>query len=63
MLGKRLSIRGWACGHAVDSEDMLEFARDHHVSVLVEKFPLDKAQEAYDHRASARFRAVIVPGL
>ncbi|TBU55583.1 GroES-like protein [Dichomitus squalens] len=63
MLGKRLSIRGWVCGHAVDSEDMLQFARDHDVGVMVSKFPLDKAQEAYEHRASARFRVVIVPDL
>ena len=63
MIGSRLSIRAWVCGHAVDSEDMLTFAKAHDVKVMVEKFPLDKAPEAYDHRSSARFRAVIVPGL
>ncbi|KAM5530988.1 hypothetical protein V8D89_015315, partial [Ganoderma adspersum] len=63
MIGSRLSIRAWVCGHAVDSEDMLTFAKAHRVKVMVETFPLDKAQEAYDHRSSARFRAVIVPGL
>ncbi len=63
MIGSRLSIRGWVCGHAVDSEEMLTFAKVHDVKVMVETFPLDKAQEAYNHRSSARFRAVIVPGL
>ncbi|KAI1797215.1 GroES-like protein [Ganoderma leucocontextum] len=63
MVASRLSIRGWVCGHAGDSEDMLTFAKAHDVKVMVEKFPLDKAPEAYDHRSSARFRAVIVPGL
>lgn len=41
---------------------MLTFAKTHDVKVMVEKFPLNKAQEAYNHRSSARFRAVIVPG-
>nr|VWO99166.1 Uncharacterized protein [Ganoderma boninense] len=63
MIGTRLSIRAWVCGHAVDSEDMLTFAKAHHVKVMVEKFPLDRAPEAYERRSSARFRAVIVPGL
>jgi hypothetical protein len=31
------------------------------VKCMVTKFPLDKANEAYDHRTSARFRAVIMP--
>ena len=63
MISSRLSIRGWVCGHANDSEDMLTFAKAHDVKVMVEKFLLDKAQEAYNHRSSARFRAVIVAGL
>lgn len=60
---KRQSIRGWLCGDAKDSEDTLAFAQVHNIKVMVQKFPLDKAQEAYDHRSTARFRAVIVPGL
>lgn len=39
----------------------MNFAVLQDVKALIETFPLDKAQEAYDHRASARFRAVIVP--
>ena len=30
---------------------------------MVERFPLDKAPEAYRRRSAAKFRAVIVPGL
>ncbi|PIL25664.1 hypothetical protein GSI_11414 [Ganoderma sinense ZZ0214-1] len=63
LLGKRLSVRGWAVGHAADSEDCVAFARSHDVKCMVEKFPLEKAAEAYKRRASAKFRAVIVPGL
>jgi D-arabinose 1-dehydrogenase-like Zn-dependent alcohol dehydrogenase len=32
------------------------------IKCMVQTFPLDKANEAYDHRSNARFRAVIVPG-
>ncbi|KAI0935026.1 hypothetical protein AcW1_009381 [Taiwanofungus camphoratus] len=60
-VSKRLNPHGWASGHANDSEDMSVFAKAHGIRVLVEKSPLDKAQEAYDRRAEARFRAVIVP--
>ena len=63
MVMKRLSVRGWAVGHAKDSEDTLAFAQAHGVKCMVEKFPLEKAKEAYDRRSSARFRAVIVPGM
>ncbi|KAM5541041.1 hypothetical protein V8D89_005352 [Ganoderma adspersum] len=63
LLGKRLSIRGWAVGQATDGEDCIAFARSHDVKCMVERFSLDKAPEAYNRRASAKFRAVIVPGL
>ncbi|KAI0749400.1 GroES-like protein [Daedaleopsis nitida] len=61
MLFGRLSIRAWACGDAKDSEDCLAFALAHSIKCMVETFPLEKAQEAYDRRSSARFRVVIVP--
>ncbi|KAI0326639.1 GroES-like protein [Cubamyces sp. BRFM 1775] len=63
VIASRLSIRGWPSGVATDSEDCLAFAKAHGIKCMVQLFPLDKAQEAYDHRSSARFRAVIVPGL
>ncbi|KAI0916126.1 hypothetical protein AcW1_010018 [Taiwanofungus camphoratus] len=61
LVAKRLSVRGWPSGVASDSEDTVLFAKAHGVKVMVEQFPLDKANEAFDHRSSARFRAVIVP--
>ncbi|KAI0635834.1 GroES-like protein [Trametes polyzona] len=63
LIGGRFSIRGWPSGHAVDTEACLTFAKAHNIKCMTEVFPLDKAQEAYNHRSSARFRAVIVPGL
>lgn len=61
MITKRLSIIGWPSGHAKDSEDTVMFAKQAGIHTMVEKYPLDKAQEAFDHLAAARFRAVIVP--
>ncbi|KAL8659835.1 MAG: hypothetical protein Q9202_006934 [Teloschistes flavicans] len=61
MLTKGLSVTSWPSGHAIDSEEAIAFARLHDIKCLVEKFPLDKANEAYEHMMSgkARFRAVI----
>ena len=61
LIQKRLAIRGWLTGTAADGEDCVKFAKAHGVRAMVQKFPLEKAQEAYDHRSSARFRAVIAP--
>ncbi|PCH38416.1 GroES-like protein [Wolfiporia cocos MD-104 SS10] len=61
LIGKGLSIRGWPSGVASDSADTLEFAKANNIKVMVEKFPLAKANEAFDHRSSARFRAVLIP--
>ena len=58
---KGQSIHGWPSGHAKDSEEAVAFAADHGIKCLVEEFPLEKANEAYEHMASgkARFRAVL----
>lgn len=61
MITKRLSIIGWPSGHAKDSEDTVNFARLAGVRTMIEEYPLDKAQEAFDHLPKARFRAVLVP--
>ncbi|OCH95687.1 GroES-like protein [Obba rivulosa] len=61
LVPKRLSIRGWPSGDAKDIEECVTFTKAHGLKCMVEKFPLHKAQEAYDHRSSAKFRAVIVP--
>ncbi|KAL8731701.1 MAG: hypothetical protein Q9181_004212 [Wetmoreana brouardii] len=61
MLMKGLSVSSWPSGHAMDSEDAIDFARLHNVNCMIEKFPLEKANEAYEHmlNGKARFRAVI----
>ena len=58
---RRWSIHGFLCGTAQDCDDTIKFAHLHGIKCIVEKFPLDKAPEAYQHREKARFRAVIVP--
>ena len=61
LIGKSGSVHGWSSGSAVDSEDAIEFAQLQGVNCMVEKFPLEKVQEALDHMLSSkvRFRAVL----
>lgn len=60
----RQSILGWASGAAIDSEDTLQFGALSGVRPIIERFPLDKAAEAYDRMMSgnARFRVVLETG-
>lgn len=55
------SIQGWTSSTAVDSEDTLNFSTLRHVLPLIETFPLERANEAYDRMMSnqVRFRAVL----
>jgi D-arabinose 1-dehydrogenase-like Zn-dependent alcohol dehydrogenase len=57
----RKAIQGWPSGTAKDSEDTLEFSALTGVRPMIEKFPLEKAAEAYDQMISgrARFRVVL----
>ncbi|KAH0556036.1 hypothetical protein GP486_006022 [Trichoglossum hirsutum] len=57
------SIHGWPSGASLDSEEALEFTKLQHVKCLIERFPLQDAQKAYDHMMSGkvRYRAVLVP--
>jgi D-arabinose 1-dehydrogenase-like Zn-dependent alcohol dehydrogenase len=61
LIGKRKQLRGWASGTAVDSEDTLRFAELTGVKAMVEKYPLEKAKEAYERMQSGRaeFRVVL----
>jgi D-arabinose 1-dehydrogenase-like Zn-dependent alcohol dehydrogenase len=58
------SIRGWASGTARDSQDALEFSALSGVRPMIERYPLEKAAEAYDQMISgrARFRVVLTIG-
>jgi D-arabinose 1-dehydrogenase-like Zn-dependent alcohol dehydrogenase len=61
LIGGRASIRGWASGTAKDSQDTLAFSALSGVRPMIERYPLEKAAEAYDQMISgrARFRAVL----
>jgi len=63
LIGKRRSVAGWPSGRAADSEDTMRFSTLTGVQSMIETYPLDQAQEAYDRMMSgkARFRVVIVP--
>ena len=59
---KGISVRGWPAGHAIDSEDTINFSQVQGVKCLVERFPFNKAPEAVEAmRANkVRFRSVLV---
>jgi len=61
MLRKSQSIQVWASGDSRDAEDTLRFAGYTGVRAMTEIFPLEKAQEAFDHMLAnkARFRVVL----
>ena len=63
LIGGSRSIQGWASGTAMDSEDTLNFSTLRNVRPLIETFPLERADEAYDRMMSnqVRFRAVLTP--
>ena len=55
------SLQGWATGTPADSEDTLHFAELTGVRPMIEKYPLEKAAEAYARMLSgkAQFRVVL----
>jgi len=55
------SIRGWASGTARESQDTLEFSTLSGVRPMIERYPLEKAADAYNQMISgrARFRVVL----
>ena len=61
---RRQSVRGWPSGTATDSEDTLAFSALTGVRPIIERYPLERAAEAYDRMisGSARFRVVLETG-
>jgi D-arabinose 1-dehydrogenase-like Zn-dependent alcohol dehydrogenase len=61
ILFARNSIHGWNSGSSIDSEDTLRFAEYSGVRPMIEKYPLEKAAEAYTRMMSgkAEFRVVL----
>jgi D-arabinose 1-dehydrogenase-like Zn-dependent alcohol dehydrogenase len=60
----RSTLQGWASGIATDSEDTMRFSALSGVRPMIEKFPLEKASEAYEQMISGRvrFRVVLTMG-
>ena len=61
LIGANKILEGWPSGTAADSEDALRFAELAGVRPMIEKFPLEKANEAYARMMSgkAEFRVVL----
>jgi D-arabinose 1-dehydrogenase-like Zn-dependent alcohol dehydrogenase len=64
LIGGSKTIRGWASGTARDSQDTLEFSVVSGVRPMIERYPLEKAADAYQQMISgkARFRVVLTMG-
>lgn len=63
LLSKKRSIKGWSSGVASDSEDTMRFSEQNRVRAMIEKFPLEKAEEAYHKMmdGKVKYRAVLIP--
>ncbi len=61
---QRKAVQGWPSGTSIDSEDTLKFSEITGVLPMIEKYPLEKAAEAYARMMSgnARFRVVVETG-
>lgn len=58
----RAALRGWSCGAAPDSEQMVKFSAEKGVKSLVQEFSVEEFEGAYQGVVAnkARFRNVIV---
>ena len=63
LLGRR-TVAGWPSGTGMDSEDALNFSALTGVRPMIETYPLEKAENAYQRMMSgkARFRVVLTIG-
>ncbi|CAI7664302.1 unnamed protein product [Penicillium glandicola] len=61
LVRKGKSIWSWPCGHATDSEEAIAFADLHGIKCLVEEFPLERCNDAFEAtmKGTVRFRSVI----
>jgi D-arabinose 1-dehydrogenase-like Zn-dependent alcohol dehydrogenase len=64
LIGARKKIHGWPSGTAKDSEDTLRFSSLSGVRPMIERYPLEKAADAYQQMITgkARFRVVLTMG-
>jgi D-arabinose 1-dehydrogenase-like Zn-dependent alcohol dehydrogenase len=63
LLGRR-TVVGWPSGTGMDSEDTLKFSSLTGVKPMIETYPLEQAEDAYNRMMSgkARFRVVLTTG-
>ncbi len=63
LLMGRKSAAGWPSGTAMDSEDTLNFSAMTGTKPMIEEYPLDKVNEAFERMMNnkARFRVVLKP--
>ena len=63
IMGRR-SVVGWPSGTSIDSQETLAFSEMADVRPMIERYPLERAAEAYDRMMSgkARFRVVLTTG-
>ncbi|GKS64152.1 hypothetical protein YTPLAS72_14560 [Nitrospira sp.] len=61
LITQRASVQGWPSGTAKDSEETLRFSALARVRPMIERYPLHRAAEAYQHmmNGEVRFRAVL----
>ncbi|KAI2467112.1 alcohol dehydrogenase [Annulohypoxylon bovei var. microspora] len=48
LVGKAASVHGWPSGHALDSEEAIQFAKDHGVKCIIEKVKLEDVTQAME---------------
>jgi len=61
LISGRRSVAGWYAGTARDAQETMEFSVLSGVHPMIEKYPLNRVAEAYEHMHSgrARFRVVL----
>jgi D-arabinose 1-dehydrogenase-like Zn-dependent alcohol dehydrogenase len=61
LIGARRSVAGWPSGQPSDSEETLAFSMLTGAKAMIERFPLEEAEDAYQRmmRNAVRFRAVL----
>jgi D-arabinose 1-dehydrogenase-like Zn-dependent alcohol dehydrogenase len=61
LLMARKSVTGWPSGTSIDSEDTLRFAAAKGIRPMIETFPLERAEQGFEHMMSGkvRFRSVL----
>ncbi|KAI0058234.1 GroES-like protein [Artomyces pyxidatus] len=59
---KRATLRGWACGTSIDTEQCVHFSNLAHVKAMVKEYKLEDFAEAYENMIAGgpKFRNVIV---